>query len=81
MMIARNARGSTRFVNTLHTTTPAHRSLVHPDLSTLPLQRRPTGNLGHLKRTVRSRRRRSPHTGAYPSLNEGIAPLSRGLRC
>ena len=36
--ITRNARGSTRFVNTLHTIhhagSPAHRSLVNPDLST-----------------------------------------------
>ena len=59
--------------------TPAHRSLVHPDLSTLV--RAGSGTLGHLKRTVRSRRRRSPHTGAYASLNEEIAPLSRGSRC
>ena len=60
-------------------TTPAHHSLVHPDLSTLA--RAGSGTLGHLKRTVRSRRRRSPHTGAYAALNEGIAPLSRGSNC
>jgi hypothetical protein len=63
--------------------TPAHRSLVHPGLSTLV--RAGSGTLGHLKRTVRSRRRRSPHTGAYASLNEGsplmwLALLST-LRC